>query len=170
MTTASGVSTVEPRIFEGTRQTTIAAHGLIDVLSSQPFLIHVTNFSVKAMQLPKHMVVAYATGHPRIVITVSSTSFHHSQKGAPKNVNRANLSNLHLVPCEATITTTRGKAQQTKKPTKDRQHLHVDAVPCNPNMNRESQIQNQTCIQSNGIEQPTKDWQDEVVISAPYHT
>lgn len=57
-TTASSTSTIGPRISERPCQLTFAAHGVINVLLSQPFCILFTSFSATAMRLPKHMLVA----------------------------------------------------------------------------------------------------------------
>lgn len=55
-TAANGSNTTEPRIFKQSRQSTFAAHSVIDVVPSQPFHILVTKFYTNAMHVPKHMV------------------------------------------------------------------------------------------------------------------
>lgn len=49
-TSTSDMHTVEPNILEGAREITFAAHGVVDVVLTQPFHILISNFSAKAVQ------------------------------------------------------------------------------------------------------------------------
>lgn len=75
-TSPFSIHTVKLKIVEGTHQLTFGAHGVIDVLSLQPFHVLVSNVSAKEVNLPKQMMDAYVTGPPTSVMTASSTLQH----------------------------------------------------------------------------------------------
>lgn len=98
--TASGINTVELRIFSETHQMSSASHGFIDVLHSQAFCILVANFSAEAMPLPENMMVAcnrtFYVRSERLVHSSSSLLIETS-----KNVDSTAFSNVHFACCIA---------------------------------------------------------------------
>lgn len=143
-----------------------AAHDVIDVLSLQPFHIFVNNFFAKAMHLPKHEVVAYATEPSKSDITASSIPLFHSPIRTLNHVDRRRLSNVHLATCKATKLLPITDAKQKKETTSDNQHTLVAADRYKLTIERVSQIWDHTYIQSNATEQLTKDRKDEFALSA----
>lgn len=81
---ASYICMVKPRILKGTYRLTFATHGMTDDFRTQPFHILISHTSAKAIQLPKQMVVAYFTGSPTFLVTVSSTLHHKHAMGIIK--------------------------------------------------------------------------------------
>lgn len=94
-TTASSISTVEPRILQSTGQLGFAAHSIIDVLALQPLQIFVAKSSAKVVHLPKHMTVAYVTKPLMSVMTVSSTPFNESPIRNSESLEPIALNDVH---------------------------------------------------------------------------
>lgn len=67
------------------------------------------------MHLPKRMVVAYATGPPKSVMTASSTPSYYSAIGTFESVDSTTLNAVHPVSWKATTKPVYGKAKQAKK-------------------------------------------------------
>lgn len=82
-TKATSIDAIEPEIFEETHRMAFAAHGVINILPSQPFHILKANFSAIAVHLPTHMVKAYATEPFISVRTFLSTSSYPFPKKSP---------------------------------------------------------------------------------------
>lgn len=115
--TASGINTVELKIFERTFQMKFNTHGMINVLLSRQFHILITSFFANAMPLPRLMVVAYATEFSLYVMTACSTPLHHFSLRAPGSVYPISFNNVHSDPSKVTKNTTNGEAQQAKETT-----------------------------------------------------
>lgn len=97
--TTSGFNTVKPWLFERTRQVTSALNCVNDVLAIYSFHILVSNFSAKEMHLTKIMMVAFATGPPAAVITVSFTLSYRSTMRTLDSVDQAAFSCVHPAYC-----------------------------------------------------------------------
>lgn len=168
-TTASGINTVEPRPFDGTRHMTSAVNGVTHVLPSYPFYILETNLTAKAMPLPKHMVVAIATWPRTTVMTALSTPPYRSTTKAFESVDQSAYSNVHHDYCEQTNRFAHSKELQETLTTTLNLHTVVAAIRYKTATGRESQIREHACIQNDATEHFAKTWKDGVAISAQYH-
>lgn len=84
-TTAFCFHTVKRRITKRACQIMSKLHDKGDILSLQPFLIIVSNFSHNMMQLTKHEVVAYVIGRTTFITKMSSSAFQHSPVWPPRD-------------------------------------------------------------------------------------
>lgn len=133
----AGMTTVEPRILDGTRQLSFATHGVINVQPSQTFHILIYNLSAKAMYLPNHMMIAYATTPPTSVMTAFSPRHHQPSNGARENLDHPTLSDERSASCKAEQITDLSEALQAKHANV---HNLAGAVQYKPRINQKSQI------------------------------
>lgn len=126
---ASGIYTVEARIFERTCRLMLLANGVVDVLPSLPFYSLIFNSSAEALHLPKQMVIAYATGPLPSVTTASSALRHQLPIGTPREFGSVRVTHNHSACWEAEHHTALSEALQAKY---DNFHNILEAVYYKP--------------------------------------
>lgn len=132
-TSVFGIHTVYPRILDGTRQLTFAAHDVSAVSLSKLFNIFTFDVFAKAMQLPKQKLVAFATEPPASAMTASSSTHHNLPTEILKSLEHFALRNNN-VDFRAEWNTALCNALQVKH---DSFHNFIGVVHYKPRTNRE---------------------------------
>lgn len=155
----SGTHAVKPRTQEKNMQMVSATYSVIGSLSSQPFHVFLSNFSTKAMPVPKQMVVACATDPPTAMMTAKSSSCQQSLIGTLENVDKYAYSDSD---CDESNTNV--ASGEEKYVT----YNIVGAAHHNPSTNRRSQLRQNLRIDQKKTTQPSGKWRKEVTKSARY--
>lgn len=156
-TSASSIHTIEGQTLGGTCQLTMAAHGVMDVLSLSPFHILICSFPAKVMHLSMLMIVAYATRRPTSVVTASST---WTSNRSPQSLVHSVLCDEHSANCKAEQNTALSKALQAEH---ENIHKLVAAVHYRPRTDRELQIDKHVRQKQDATAQLKKHCKEEVV-------
>lgn len=116
------------------------------------------------MDLPKYIVIVCATEPPTSVMTASSASFHYFSIQTSESMDPTAPCNVHPASGKKK-NTAHGELQHAKRTVMENSHNHVAAVHLKPTIDKGSQMQEHTRIQSDATEQLTKGWKNDVAIS-----